>query len=83
MYIPEGEDFRLIYKAQIDSLAPYGDWEHRIDARTGEIISVRDIAIRRKVRKPAIEFGKYEGPIFSRTETTDRFLERRAQQKQQ
>lgn len=79
MYIPEGDDFRLIYKTQINVLAPYGYWEHKIDAITGEIISVRDTAITRKKReRESVNFEDYDGVISDRNATTSSFLSKQS-----
>lgn len=82
LYMPKDADFRLIYKTQTNVLAPYGYWEHRIDAVTGQIISVRDTAITRKMEEVNLNFAAYEGVISDRNETTSRFLERQSAMEQ-
>jgi zinc metalloprotease ZmpB len=75
IYMPAGDNFRLIHRTQIYCLAPYGYWEHKIDAVTGEIISVRDTAItRKKTERESVNFEAYYGVISDRNATTSSFL---------
>lgn len=71
---PEGNTFRLIYKTQIDVTAPFGYWEHRIDALSGEILSVRSTAIDEKpLPEEKMNFSAYRGPVTPRAEATARY----------
>ncbi len=69
IYVPQKTDFRLVYRTLISTEAPFGHWEHRIDAVSGEIISVRSAAIS---RKPVLipDFSAYKGAVWSRANTT-------------
>lgn len=70
-YIPEGKGFRLAYVTLVPTAAPFGSWEHRIDASTGEIFGVRDrIIYESKARRALPDFAAYAGPVASRAELT-------------
>ncbi len=64
IYIPEGTGFRLVYKTFIAVDAPNGYWEHKIDALSGEIISVKRKELSRKYGPDEIpDFSAYKGSI--------------------
>jgi zinc metalloprotease ZmpB len=71
-YAPERGSFRLIYKTSVNVAAPRGSWEHRIDAATGQVLSVRDLRIGDRFtagesrRTPVPDFSAYSGPVLSR-----------------
>jgi uncharacterized repeat protein (TIGR01451 family) len=66
--------FDLVYITTLSVEAPFGVWEHVIDARTGKIIGVRDTRITRKPAA-AVDYKRYVGPIWERAATTSKFLE--------
>lgn len=79
VYVPKGRGFQLVYKTDTDVEKPFGYWEHTIDARTGEIESVRPRQItcshgKRKPVRTKMDFGSYKGPVISRTDATSDFL---------
>jgi hypothetical protein len=82
VYVPEGERFRLIYKTQINVEAPFGYWEHRIDAGTGDVLAVRETSIPRikTEENKSTNFASYTGPIYPREDTITRFLENQAEE---
>ncbi|MCF7855603.1 MAG: hypothetical protein K9N51_12450 [Candidatus Pacebacteria bacterium] len=72
VYVPEGGSFRLAYRTQIGTRAPRGEWEHTIDAVTGEIIKVTDLRFS-KVPRPertladfTATFAAYDGDVRDR-----------------
>ncbi|MHC4867244.1 MAG: hypothetical protein ACYTEX_24480, partial [Planctomycetota bacterium] len=81
IYVPEAEGFRLIYRTQINVQAPFGYWEHRIDAGTGAILAVRETSIPRIKREQQVDldFDSYRGSIFPRDGTTARLVQQQAQ----
>ena len=71
VYLPEKGGFRLAYKTLVAVEEPFGYWEHKVDAVTGEILQVRDTAVNRKGEPRALpKFAAYEGPVWSRAQTT-------------
>ena len=66
IYVPEKNGFRLVYKTLICVTAPYGFWEHKIDAATGEVLSVRRHEISEKYAQDEVpDFSAYSGPTTS------------------
>ncbi len=64
VYIPEGTGFRLVYKTFVAVDAPNGYWEHKIDAVSGEVISVKRKELSRKYGPEDIpDFSAYKGSI--------------------
>lgn len=64
-----------VYKTLVSVSKPYGHWEHIIDAKTGDILSVRNTHIPRKgeheeksVKAWTAEFARYQGPLVTREE---------------
>ena len=80
VYVPQGPSFRLIYRTLIAVQAPFGHWEQRVDAATGEILEVRrteildgrDPAQVRKARQVP-DFRLYTGPVLSLQEAGNRY----------
>lgn len=72
VWVPEGRGFRLIQLTQVNVAEPFGRWQHRIDAVTGDILSVRRTEIS-KVPHEIQDFTGYEGPLVDRGETVARF----------
>ncbi len=71
VYVPVKGDFRLVYKTYVAVEAPFGYWEHQIDAASGEVMSVRDTAVCGNKRGEEMpNFTAYAGPTWSRTQTT-------------
>ena len=66
MYMPYKAGFRLIYKTLIIVDGPFGYWEHKIDALSGEVISVRRHEISEKYAADDVpDFSIYKGPTTS------------------
>ncbi len=63
-FLPEGEQFRLVYRTLLPVEAPFGYWEHVIDGVSGKIISHRDERITRKPIDMTIK--DYDGLIEHR-----------------
>jgi hypothetical protein len=71
VYRPIKGGFQLAYKTYVPVEAPFGYWEHRVDALTGAILSVRDTAINEsKAARQLPDFAAYTGPVWPRTEAT-------------
>lgn len=70
LYVPQGGGtFRLVHRVQISTEAPFGHWEHRYDAETGEAISVIERALKR-VPTALPDFAAYKGAVLSRAAAT-------------
>ena len=66
MYMPVKTGFRLIYKTLLVVDAPLGYWEHKIDAQSGDVISVRRHEISEKYAPDQVpDFSAYNGPVTS------------------
>ncbi len=76
VYLPEGEQFRLVYRTEVGTEAPFGYWGHTIDAKSGEILDVTTTSLNRK--DIAFDFS-FDGSIWDRAETTAAFLAEQAQ----
>ena len=81
VYVPVGADFRLAYRTHVSTTAPFGYWEHLVDAATGKILRFRarevDGVNAGRVRKDM--FDTWFGPVDSRGERTAEFLRHRFQ----
>lgn len=71
-WVPEGSAFRLTHITQINVEAPFGRWQHRIDALTGEILEVQRTEIS-KAPHDQVDFASYEGAVLDRGEAESRF----------
>lgn len=67
---PSDEGFHLIWKTFIPVEAPRGEWEHRIDAESGEIRSVRRTELVRKPVEEKVDFASWAGPVLDRASAT-------------
>jgi hypothetical protein len=66
VYMPYKTGFRLIYKTLITVDGPFGYWEQKIDALSGEVVSVRRHEINEKYAADDVpDFSAYEGPTTS------------------
>ncbi len=65
VYLPEGDNFRLVYLVDLAVGAPFGYWRHTIDAETGAILEVKSTVISRKPQDTT-DFAAYEGPVMDR-----------------
>ena len=66
LYVPEKQGFRLVYKTLIFVTGPSGYWEHKVDAQSGEILSVRRHEISEKYSPADVpDFSLYRGPTTS------------------
>ena len=66
VYMPEKTGFRLVYKTLVSVDGPLGFWEQKIDALSGDVISVRRHEISEKPEAAAIpDFSAYLGPVKS------------------
>ena len=67
VYVVGKGGFRLVYKTLVAVEAPFGYWEHYIDAQSGEVVSVRDTSVcGNKQGAPLPDFAAYTGVIWSR-----------------
>ncbi len=74
IYVVEGSDIRLVTKTLVAVEAPFGYWEHTIDAISGEIVKTRRTEIsRRKLSSVEKQFKKYKGGILDRKTEVERF----------
>ena len=74
LYVPGKSGFRLVYKTLICVTAPYGFWEHKVDAASGEILSVRRHEISEKHAPTDVpDFSLYRGPTTSLPTERGRF----------
>lgn len=72
VYVPDGTDFRLAHVVDIGSSAPFGHFQHMIDAYTGEIFDIKRTEISRKpVTIP--DYKSYKGKTWDRKKTVDEF----------
>ncbi len=79
VYYPDGETFKLTYLVEIATHAPFGYWEQRIDAISGEVLDTRQTIISRKPFES--QEDDYRGPVWDRTKTTDAYLRHQVSQK--
>ena len=71
VYVAGKGGFRLVYKTLVAVEAPFGYWEHYVDAQSGEVVSVRDTAVcGNKQGAPLPDFAAYIGVIWSRPDAT-------------
>jgi len=83
VYVAGKGGFRLVYKTLVAVEGPFGYWEHYIDAKSGEVVSVRDTAVcGRKAGTSLPDFATYAGPIWSRNETVQAWQTANSQSKQ-
>ena len=79
IYMPEKTGFRLVYKTLLCVTAPFGFWEHKIDAATGDVLSVRRHEINEKYAPEEVpDFAAYAGPLTSLPDELARFEAERA-----
>ncbi|MCB1045055.1 MAG: pre-peptidase C-terminal domain-containing protein [Acidobacteria bacterium] len=72
VYLPEGDSFRLVYLVRTAVEAPFGYWQHTIDAINGEVLDVVETSIDRNARDD-FDFASYEGPVENRAAAISRF----------
>ena len=71
VYVAGKGGFRLVYKTLVAVEAPFGYWEHDIEAVSGEVVSVRDTAVSGKKSGISLpDFAAYRGVVWSRKEAT-------------
>jgi len=71
VYVADGSELKLVYLVQFGIEAPYGYWEHEIDAVDGSIRDVRSTMI---TRKPIDwDFSSYKGPVLDRQDALKHF----------
>ena len=68
VYRPNGENFDLVYLVNTGVEAPFGHWQHTIDAGGGEVLDVRRTTISR-IPEEDQDFSAYDGPVWDRGET--------------
>jgi hypothetical protein len=74
VYVPGKGGFRLVYKTLVAVEAPFGYWEHQIDASSGEVVAVRDsVVCGNKQGRELPKFAAYAGAVWSRAQTTQEF----------
>lgn len=77
VYLPEGDGFRLAYRTRTALEAPFGYWEHRIDAVNGKVLSIRSYDISRRPLDPP---AAYDGPLLNRTSALVRYEQRQLEE---
>lgn len=75
VWMPDGSSFRLVWRTQVNVEAPFGRWRHRVDAMTGEILSVERTELPRRPYAEQAAFDSYQGPTLDRAEAVGRFVE--------
>lgn len=66
IYMPFKNGFRLVYKTLLIVDGPFGYWEHKINALSGDVVSVRRHEISEKYRPYDVpDFSAYKGPTTS------------------
>ena len=75
---PEGAALRLNYIVQLELASPYGGWELRIDASSGEIVDLRDARIYRHdqgfvSQTPAARIAAQSGAVLDRRQAFAEF----------
>lgn len=80
VFYPEEGSLRLVYLVQLAVEKPYGYWEHRIDAATGEILNVRQTVISRRPLEQS--FSTYHGAVLNRQQAFRDFQNRSLSQAQ-
>jgi len=78
VYTPEGENFRLNYIVELTLAGPYGGWRQRIDAVTGEVITLEDSRLMRlKTEQTEIPLAEriaaYSGQVWDRYQVFTRY----------
>lgn len=71
IFLSKNNQTKLVLVTQINVSAPYGYWEFKIDAVTGEILSKRNTSITRMKMEWNKDFSAYKGKIASRTSLTN------------
>ncbi|MFN8548705.1 MAG: proprotein convertase P-domain-containing protein [Candidatus Eisenbacteria bacterium] len=71
VYVPVGESFQLQSIVELAVEAPFGDWQVRIDAATGRVIQIDDLALPRMKSgeaqaSVADRINAYQGPLADR-----------------
>lgn len=64
--VTEKGEFRLVYVTYLNTSAPFGAWEHEIDAYTGKVLSRTETSIDRKGSKKNIDPSQYKGAVVDR-----------------
>ncbi|MDR6547058.1 putative small secreted protein [Chryseobacterium rhizosphaerae] len=67
VYITDEGDTKLVYRVVINSYENSGSWETMVNAKTGEIISVKDIAVYHKDKDEASESSKKKTKKLNKT----------------
>ncbi|WP_312303033.1 T9SS type A sorting domain-containing protein [Chryseobacterium sp.] len=67
VYITEKGNTKLVYRVVINSYDNSGSWETIVDAKTGEIISVKDIAVYHKHKDENSESSKKKTKQLNKT----------------
>ena len=78
LWQPQGMGFRLIYRTLIAVEAPFGHWEVRVDARTGEVLETRRTELSR-MPTPKTDFEVWSGDVSDRGAAEQRRAERQAE----
>ncbi len=74
--VPRGKTFELVWQVYLGVQAPFGYWQVRVDAQSGRVLEVKDIALTRKPKTVAP--AKYTGPIDERQASFARYAHREA-----
>ena len=74
VYVPVRGGFRLVYKTLVAVEAPFGYWEHQIDAGSGEVVAFRDTVVYAKDKpRERPDFSAYAGEVWPRTKTAETY----------
>jgi hypothetical protein len=74
VYVPGKGGFRLVYKTLVAVEAPFGEWEHQIDAVSGRVVAVRDsVVCGSKQGRQLPDFAAYAGAVWPRTQAMQAF----------
>lgn len=74
VYVPVRSGFRLVYKTLVAVEAPFGYWEHQIDAVSGEVVTVRDTVVYQKHKPRALPgFSAYAGEVWPRAKAAEAY----------
>lgn len=80
VFVPTNGTFRLAYRTSIHCDAPFGHWEHLVDAETGEILDVKDRIIhdRHGSGKPPSTTAVDSSPLVSRASAEAELLNKQS-----
>ncbi len=69
-------EFRLVYLTFLDTAAPFGAWQHEIDAYTGKVLSRVETSIERKVSHKKVNPELFTGQVLDRRQAFATFAQK-------